>query len=127
MLREQAVLARIDAMTEEIGEFLQEMTRVPTVNPPGENYVECAYVIGKKLAEFRYEVKYLEPEGMPENTREHPRLNVIGRLIGAGERPLLHFNGHFDVVPAGEGWTVDPVAAGGREREGYRSVTARCE
>jgi len=29
MLREHAVLARIDAMTEEIVDFLQEMTRVP--------------------------------------------------------------------------------------------------
>jgi succinyl-diaminopimelate desuccinylase len=69
-------------------------------------------------------VKYLEPEGMPENTPEHPRLNVIGRLVGAGERPLLHFNGHFDVVPAGEGWTVDPFAAEVRDGRVYGRGTA---
>ena len=23
----------------------------------------------------------------------------------------MHFNGHFDVVPVGSGWTLDPFAA----------------
>ncbi len=27
---------------------------------------------------------------------------------GAALRPSVHLNGHFDVVPAGDGWTVDP-------------------
>ncbi len=40
----------------------------------------------------------------------HPRVNVFGRLAGARPRPALHFNGHFDVVPANdpEAWTRDP-------------------
>jgi succinyl-diaminopimelate desuccinylase len=43
-------------------------------------------------------------------------VNVIGRAAGETSRPLLHFNGHFDVVPAGEGWLVDPFS--GLVREG---------
>jgi len=35
---------------------------------------------------------------------------VMGVRRGAGAGPLVHLNGHFDVVPAGEGWTVDPFA-----------------
>jgi succinyl-diaminopimelate desuccinylase len=37
-------------------------------------------------------------------------VNVVGLRAGRQPRPLVHFNGHFDVVPAGEGWTVDPFA-----------------
>jgi succinyl-diaminopimelate desuccinylase len=33
-------------------------------------------------------------------------LNVVGALGDA--RPVLHFNGHYDVVPPGSGWTCDP-------------------
>jgi len=32
-------------------------------------------------------------------------------MEGSKPRPSLHFNGHFDVVPVGDGWTVDPFGA----------------
>jgi succinyl-diaminopimelate desuccinylase len=111
-------------MTDEIVAFLQELTRIPTVNPPGENYVDCAQTIGKKLVKFGYDVQYLEAEGRPEHTAQHPRVNVIGRMAGASTRPLLHFNGHFDVVPAGDGWTVDPFGALLRDGQVYGRGTA---
>ena len=93
-------------------DFLREIVAIPTINPPGENYLPCAERIGRQLREFGYEVEYVAAEGMREHTREHPRVNVIGQLAGDGAaaRPLLHFNGHIDVVPVGEGWTVDPFA-----------------
>ena len=34
----------------------------------------------------------------------------------AGAGPVVHLNGHIDVVPAGDGWTVDPF--GGLVRDG---------
>jgi len=42
---------------------------------------------------------------------------VVGRGGGTGARTRIHLNGHFDVVPPGGGWTVDPfggVVEGGR-------------
>jgi succinyl-diaminopimelate desuccinylase len=111
MDREQAVLTRIGGMRDEMVDFARAITRIPTVNPPGENYRDCAEAIGVKLREFGYEVQLLEAEGRPEHTREHPRVNVIGSLCGKQAKPLLHFNGHFDVVPPGDGWTVEPFAA----------------
>jgi succinyl-diaminopimelate desuccinylase len=54
--------------------------------------------------------------GRVDHSVEHPRVNVIGRLEGRGTRPLVHLNGHFDVVPPGSGWTVDPF--GGEIRDG---------
>lgn len=95
-------------MADEMVGFLREFTAIPTVNPPGDNYVPCAEFLGGKLGAFGYDVQYVAAEGRPEHTTQHPRVNVIGRLDGKAPRPLLHFNGHFDVVPVGQGWTVDP-------------------
>jgi succinyl-diaminopimelate desuccinylase len=121
---ETAVVQRVDELADEMIEFLQRLVRIPTVNPPGENYADCAALIGEKLREFQYQVRYVEADGLPECSREFPRVNVIGRMDGGRPRPTLHFNGHLDVVPAGAGWTVDPFAAVIREGKMYgRGVT----
>ena len=82
-----------------------------TVNPPGEFYEDGARCIGKWLQGAGFTAEYIAAEGMPEHTAKHPRLNVIGRREGAGPGKTLHLNGHFDVVPAGRGWTKDPFGA----------------
>ena len=101
----------VDEIQEEMISFLQDLIRVPTVNPPGENYIAGAEVIGNKLKEFGYETSYIAAEGLAEHTPAHPRVNVFGKMAGPKPRPSLHFNGHFDVVPSGAGWTMDPFAA----------------
>src|SRR2546421_381631 len=110
------VLSTIDALTDEAVALTADLIRMPTVNPPGELYEECARFIGGKLAEFDFEVEYHAAEGRPEHTFTHPRVNVVGTRRGRSMRPLVHLNGHFDVVPAGAGWTVDPF--GGEVRGG---------
>jgi len=97
-------------MAGEMVAFAQELVAIPTVNPPGENYRACAELIGERLKAFDYEIRYVTAEGLPEHSERFPRVNVIGELRGAAARPRLHFNGHFDVVPAGDGWTVEPFA-----------------
>ncbi len=101
----------VDEIQEEMISFLQDLVRVPTVNPPGDEYIAGAEVIGNKLKEFGYETSYIAAEGLAEHTPAHPRVNVFGRMAGSVPRPSLHFNGHFDVVPPGAGWTMDPFAA----------------
>jgi succinyl-diaminopimelate desuccinylase len=108
---QEAVLKRVEETGSEMIAFLQELVRIPTVNPPGEHYVANAELIGGKLKELGYATHYIAAEGCREHTEEYPRLNVLGRMEGSRPRPCLHFNGHFDVVPVGEGWTVDPFGA----------------
>jgi succinyl-diaminopimelate desuccinylase len=116
--RVAAGLAAIDA---EMIEFLRHLTRIPTENPPGREYATCAAFLGAWLERLGYQVEHvavpadhlcqLAPRG-----EGLPRINVLARLPGATPRPLLHFNGHYDVVPAGHGWSLDPY--GGEIRDG---------
>jgi succinyl-diaminopimelate desuccinylase len=119
------VLAEVDALAEEAVAFAAELVRMPTVNPPGEGYPECARAIGERLRRDGFEVQYHAAEGRPEHTDRHPRVNVVGCRRGRGRGPVLHLNGHFDVVPAGDGWTVDPFA--GVVRDGRLYGRGSCD
>jgi len=112
----ERILKEVDALRDEVTDFTAEMVRIPTVNPPGEAYEDCARFIGERFGSLGLEVEYHAAEGRPEHTTEHPRLNVIGSRRGASGGPVVHMNGHFDVVPAGAGWSRDPF--GGEIAEG---------
>jgi succinyl-diaminopimelate desuccinylase len=105
------VLAQVEAAADEIVRFTQDLVRIPTINPPGDEYEACAAFIGNDLSRRGYDVEYIVAQDRPEHTLRHPRVNVIGSRRGSSGGPVVHLNGHFDVVPAGSGWTVDPFAA----------------
>jgi succinyl-diaminopimelate desuccinylase len=107
----ERILKEVDSAADEIVDFARELIRLPTVNPPGENYRKCAEAIGVRLIDCGFDVEYPVAEGRPEHTPKNPRVNVVGTRRGRSARPLVHLNGHFDVVPPGAGWTLDPFAA----------------
>ncbi|MFV1987823.1 MAG: M20/M25/M40 family metallo-hydrolase [Gemmatimonadota bacterium] len=109
------VLRQIDDAADELVAFASDLIRIPTVNPPGSGYRECATLIGDRLESLGFQTEYVEAVDLPEHRPDVPRVNVIGSLPGDGG-PCVHLNGHFDVVPPGDGWTVDPF--GGEVRDG---------
>src|SRR5437588_10131300 len=109
------IVAEIDRAADEIVAFTQALVRIPTINPPGEEYESCARFLGGELTRRRFDVEYHAADGRPEHTRRHPRINVVGTRRGDAGR-VGHLNGHIEVVPAGDGWTVDPF--GGLVRDG---------
>jgi succinyl-diaminopimelate desuccinylase len=111
----ERVLSEVDRAADEIVQFTSDLVRIPTVNPPGEEYEACARFLGDYLERRSFTVEYIAAEGLAEHTARHPRVNVIGSRRG-GAGPVVHLNGHIDVVPAGDGWTVDPF--GGLVRDG---------
>jgi succinyl-diaminopimelate desuccinylase len=119
------VLRAVESAADEVVAFTSAMIRIPTVNPPGEDYDTCARLIGSTLDRCGFAVEYHEAEGRPEHTPTHPRVNVIGTRRGKMARPLVHLNGHFDVVPAGQGWTVDPF--GGVMKDGRIYGRGACD
>jgi succinyl-diaminopimelate desuccinylase len=102
----ERVLTEIDSARDEIVACAVELVKIPTVNPPGDCYRDCATAVGRHLHECGFDVWFLEAEGLEEHTTSHPRVNVLGHRAGRCPRPLIHLNGHIDVVPAGGGWTV---------------------
>jgi succinyl-diaminopimelate desuccinylase len=105
------VLAEVERSRDEIVDFAARLIRVPTINPPGDEYEACAALIGAELRQHGAEVQILPATGRVEHTPQHPRVNVIGRHDGTTSSPAIHLNGHFDVVPVGFGWTRDPFGA----------------
>ena len=115
----------IAARRDEMAALTADLVRIPTVNPPGNVYDDCARFLGARLASRGFTVEYLRAEGALGDSDEYPRTNVIARFEGTGKGPCVHFNSHIDVVTAGEGWTVDPF--GGEIRDGRVYGRGTCD
>ncbi len=105
-----ALFARIEEKTDDLVDLTRKLIQIPTINPPGEDYVGCAQYIGERLRGRGFDIAYVRGEGTPGDSDRFPRMNVVARREGAGPGSCVHFNGHIDVVEVGHGWTVDPFA-----------------
>ena len=99
--------AWIDAHFDEQVRFLQELIRVPTDTPPGNN-APHAERTAELLSGFGMEAeKYPVPQAEVQACGLQSITNlVVRRKYGPGRTVLL--NAHGDVVPPGEGWTKNP-------------------
>ncbi|KQW65375.1 ArgE/DapE family deacylase [Methylibium sp. Root1272] len=100
--------AWIDAHFDEQVTLLQELVKVPTDSPPGNN-APHAERTAELLAAFGFEA---EKHPVPADEVRAYGLQSLTNLIvrrryGAGG-PTIALNAHGDVVPPGEGWTHDP-------------------
>ena len=107
--------AWIDAHFDEQVQFLQELIRVPTDTPPGNN-TPHAERTADLLHGFGFDA---EKHDVPEAEVRAAGLQTITNLVvrrkyGVGTTVLL--NAHGDVVPPGEGWTKNPY--GGEIEDG---------
>ncbi len=121
----ESLFARIDSKREELVSFTQELVRIPTINPPGEDYLKCVELLGNRLAKSGFSLLYERAKNTPGDTERYPRHNVIARIEGKQSGPCVHFNGHLDVVVTGNGWTVDPFE--GLVREGKIYGRGTCD
>ncbi len=111
MTGHEQLLQAIEARRDELTELTRDLVKIPTTNPPGEYYEDCARYIGERLGKRSFEVKYFRAEGTPGDTDQYPRVNVIARHENSRPGPCVHFNSHIDVVEPGLGWQYDPFAA----------------
>lgn len=115
----------IASRRDEMASLTADLVRIPTINPPGDVYDDCARFLGTRLAARGFKVEYLRAEGALGDSDRYPRTNVIARIEGTAPGPCVHFNSHIDVVRAGEGWTVDPF--GGEIRDGRVYGRGTCD
>jgi acetylornithine deacetylase/succinyl-diaminopimelate desuccinylase-like protein len=92
----------------EVTELLQELIRIDTTNPPG-NETAAAELLRDYLERSGAEVELF--------ARVPERANMVARIPGRGNGPKLLFLSHTDVVLADPGeWSADPF--GGELRDG---------
>ena len=75
----ERVLTEVDRATEEIVQLTADLVRIPTINPPGEDYEACAHFLGDFLKRRAFEIEYVAADGRPEHTPRFPRVNVMPR------------------------------------------------
>ena len=99
--------AWIDAHFDAQVAFLQELIRVPTDTPPGNN-APHAERTAEMLQGFGFTAeKHAVPQAEVHAAGLQSITNlVVRRKYGPGRTVLL--NAHGDVVPPGDGWTYDP-------------------
>ena len=105
--RHTALDAWVDAHFDEQVRFLQELVRVPTDTPPGNN-APHAERTAELLQAYGFEA---EKHPVPAQAVHDYGLETITNLIVRrryGEGRTIALNAHGDVVPPGEGWTHDP-------------------
>ena len=95
-----APLSTAVSLRDEVSELLQELIRLDTVNPPG-NETLAAELLREYLQENGVEVELY--------AKVPNRANLVARIPGNGTGPRLAFLSHTDTVHADPGdWTLDP-------------------
>ncbi len=94
--------------------ILDDLVRIQTQVPPGENYERVMDYAASRLEELDFEVeKFIMPRDLFE--RKNPRLthlhgervNICAARDSGADKTLL-INTHLDVVPASQNWSVPP-------------------
>ncbi len=101
----------IEARRDDLIALTQDLIRMPTLNPPGDNYLEICEYLAVRLRAGGFEVELIRAEGTPGDSDRYPRWNVVARREGHREGECVHFNSHIDVVEVGRGWSFDPFAS----------------
>jgi len=102
--------AWINAHFDEEVRFLQELVRVPTDTPPGNNAphaertAELLAAMGLIAEKHAVPADAVKAQGMESITNL-----IVRKPFGAGG-PTIALNAHGDVVPPGEGWRHGPYS-----------------
>ena len=83
----------------------QDLIRIPTLNPPGDNYREICEYLDKRLQRSGFQTELIRAHGTPGDSDKYPRWNIVARRDGTATGDCVHFNSHIDVVEVGHGWT----------------------
>ncbi|MDF1709183.1 MAG: acetylornithine deacetylase/succinyl-diaminopimelate desuccinylase family protein [Paracoccaceae bacterium] len=118
---DEAVVARRDDLIA----LTQDLIRIPTLNPPGDNYLEICEYLDRRLGAQGFQTELVRAFGAPGDSDKHPRWNIVARREGAYKGECVHFNSHIDVVEVGRGWTTDPF--GGELKDGKIYGRGACD
>ncbi|MFD2741515.1 acetylornithine deacetylase/succinyl-diaminopimelate desuccinylase family protein [Sulfitobacter aestuarii] len=103
--------AAIAAKRDDLIALTQDLIRIPTLNPPGQDYRAICEYLDKRLSKHGFDTQLIRAHETPGDSSKYPRWNIVARREGAHSGECVHFNSHSDVVEVGAGWTFDPFGA----------------
>lgn len=102
-MAQQSSVLPSDKVAQEITSFLQDLVRIDTQDPPGNESKVAQYIAA-----------IFKREGIPYELLEPVpgRASIVARIKGTGAKQPVLLLAHEDVVPVDRShWTVDPFAA----------------
>jgi acetylornithine deacetylase/succinyl-diaminopimelate desuccinylase-like protein len=106
----QRIEEALEGYREELVKFTQDLIKLPTQNPPGENYEACVRLLGNKLQALGLEIRVVGVASLPH--KSFPPYLLLA-TYGQGPR-TVYFHGHYDVVPAADRSQFLPRVKDGR-------------
>lgn len=93
-------------------DFLRALVRVPSDNPPGDcrPHADRAAALLEEL-DFTVERHPVPADLVAQHGMKSVTNLIVRHRFGTGTGPTIALNAHGDVVPPGDGWTVDPYGA----------------
>jgi acetylornithine deacetylase/succinyl-diaminopimelate desuccinylase-like protein len=107
---QRRLLEFVDRERQTIEDFYRELVRIPSVWGHAEPLAGAARLIAECLGEAGYTVE------LPDSGTDGMPMVLARRNGGADPDDALIFNGHMEVYPPSQSWTVDPF--GGVVRDG---------
>jgi succinyl-diaminopimelate desuccinylase len=107
-MMKKEILRAIRPYEADILQFTEQMMAIPTENPPGNCYRQCADLIARKLDELGIDSQVIEVAGAADNgSRPDFTRYIVLASHGRGNRSV-YFHGHYDVVPASDASQFQP-------------------
>ncbi|MFA5049462.1 MAG: ArgE/DapE family deacylase [Candidatus Micrarchaeia archaeon] len=94
----EKIRAKIIEKESRIIEFTKSLIKIPTRNPPGENYSKIIKIIKRELGNEKLVFRIYKSNGKP---------NLVV-LWDTGSKKTLGINGHIDTVPVTPNWKHKP-------------------
>ena len=121
----ERLFAEIDNRQDDLIALTRELVAMPTLNPPGNNYLEICEYLKARFERAGLQTELIRAEGALGDSDKYPRWNIIGRKEGSHSGDCIHFNSHTDVVHVGENWTKEPF--GGEIEDGKIYGRGTCD
>lgn len=111
-MSENEAFKLVEELTDEGIRILQDLVKIKTVVPPGNNYEEIVNYLEPQFSSLGFETERVTvpEEKIKEipSPLEGPRVNLVANKSFGDDKPSITFYAHTDVVPIEEEWSVPP-------------------
>ena len=71
------IIQKIEEKEKDLISLTQDLIRIPTLNPPGNNYLEICEFLKKRMEKNGFDTKLIRAYDTPGDSNKFPRWNLI--------------------------------------------------